>query len=225
MHRPGTTAVLGSLAGFEARAAQGAAITVTDPAALPGGVPSLPGPADGSRPAPVTTLGLPSSQRLPCTDDPDLFFAESPDDVEYAKALCRTCPRQADCLSGALERAEPWGVWGGELFLRGVVVPRKRPRGPPRKPAVAACSRPRAGSAPPPDAGTPARFPRKPSPPPPPGGGLASTWPGGRTPPGHSPDNEVGSLLCITTNRSPWSDSAHYRTTPSNRAGPVRSAL
>jgi len=138
MHRPCTTAVLGSLAGFEARAAQGAAITVTGPAAMPGGVPSLPGPADGSRPAPVTTLGVPSSQRLPCTDDPDLFFAESPDDVEYAKALCRNCPRQADCLSGALERAEPWGVWGGELFLRGVVVPRKRPRGRPRKTDVAA---------------------------------------------------------------------------------------
>ena len=57
--------------------------------------------------------------RLPCRlVDPELFFAESPDDVEYAKALCRNCPRQADCLSGALERAEPWGVWGGELFLR-----------------------------------------------------------------------------------------------------------
>jgi WhiB family redox-sensing transcriptional regulator len=131
MHRPGTTAVLGSLAGFEAHAAQGAAITMT------GSVPSLPS-AGLPLPAPFSTVGMPSSQRLPCTDDPDLFFAESPADVEYAKALCRTCPLQAECLSGALQRSEPWGVWGGELFLRGVVVPRKRPRGRPRKTEVAA---------------------------------------------------------------------------------------
>ena len=43
------------------------------------------------------------------------------------------CPVQALCLDGALERREPWGVWGGELFLQGVVIPRKRPRGRPRK--------------------------------------------------------------------------------------------
>jgi WhiB family transcriptional regulator, redox-sensing transcriptional regulator len=71
-------------------------------------------------------------------EDPELFFAESPDDVEDAKALCCGCPARITCLSGALERGEPWGVWGGELFLRGTVVPRKRPRGRPRKTEVAA---------------------------------------------------------------------------------------
>ncbi|HEX6577357.1 MAG TPA: WhiB family transcriptional regulator, partial [Jiangellaceae bacterium] len=35
-------------------------------------------------------------------------------------------------------RREPWGVWGGELFISGVVVARKRPRGRPRKTEVAA---------------------------------------------------------------------------------------
>ena len=75
---------------------------------------------------------------LPCTDDPELFFAESPDDVERAKALCRECPARAACLAAALKRREPWGVWGGELFLRGTIVPRKRPRGRPRKTDVAA---------------------------------------------------------------------------------------
>jgi WhiB family transcriptional regulator, redox-sensing transcriptional regulator len=75
---------------------------------------------------------------LPCRDDPELFFAESPDDVEFAKALCGSCAARLVCLAGAIQRAEPWGVWGGELFLRGEIVPRKRPRGRPRKDAVAA---------------------------------------------------------------------------------------
>jgi WhiB family transcriptional regulator, redox-sensing transcriptional regulator len=79
-----------------------------------------------------------SGTELPCTDDPELFFAESPDDVELAKSLCRGCAARMVCLAGAIERAEPWGVWGGELFLRGEIVPRKRPRGRPRKDAVAA---------------------------------------------------------------------------------------
>jgi WhiB family transcriptional regulator, redox-sensing transcriptional regulator len=70
---------------------------------------------------------------LPCTEDPELFFAESPQDVELAKAMCRGCRARLACLAGALERGEPWGVWGGELLLRGAIVPRKRPRGRPRR--------------------------------------------------------------------------------------------
>jgi len=71
---------------------------------------------------------------LPCrTYDAELWFAESPADVEYAKSLCSDCPVRTTCLTGAIERREPWGVWGGELFVQGVVVPRKRPRGRPRK--------------------------------------------------------------------------------------------
>ena len=96
---------------------------------------------NGRLPAAGLTARLPAASpgpRLPCTDDPELFFAESPDDVEAAKGLCRECPARAACLAGAQERREPWGVWGGELFLRGAIVPRKRPRGRPRKTAVAA---------------------------------------------------------------------------------------
>lgn len=93
----------------------------------------------------ITVLDAPSvgagvdEGRLPChRNDPELYFAESPSDVERAKALCAPCPVRAECLAGALERREPWGVWGGELLLQGVVVPRKRPRGRPRKHEVAA---------------------------------------------------------------------------------------
>jgi WhiB family redox-sensing transcriptional regulator len=75
-----------------------------------------------------------SEASVPCrVFDAELWFAESPADVERAKALCLDCPVRIACLDGALERREPWGVWGGELFLAGVVVPRKRPRGRPRK--------------------------------------------------------------------------------------------
>ncbi|MEV5505961.1 WhiB family transcriptional regulator [Streptomyces orinoci] len=76
---------------------------------------------------------------VPCrSNDPEVFFAESPADVEYAKSLCQACPLKEACLAGAKDRREPWGVWGGELFVQGVVVARKRPRGRPRKNAVVA---------------------------------------------------------------------------------------
>lgn len=76
---------------------------------------------------------------LPChSANPDLWFAESPADLEQAKRLCAACPVRDACLAGALERGEPWGVWGGEIFERGVVIARKRPRGRPRKHPVSA---------------------------------------------------------------------------------------
>ena len=47
---------------------------------------------------------------VPChVGDPDLWFAESPVDLERAKALCADCPIRRECLAAALERAEPWG--------------------------------------------------------------------------------------------------------------------
>jgi len=124
MHRPVTTAVLADEAGFEAVSEQVTASGRAAPAEVAGVA------------VPLTVAS--SGHVLPCTLDPDLFFAESPEDVEYAKDMCRDCPARLACLAGALERREPWGVWGGELFLRGEVVPRKRPRGRPRKHEVAA---------------------------------------------------------------------------------------
>lgn len=116
MQWPDTPAVQADAAGFEARS-------------VFQGLPT---------PEPAVITAVPQRLDLPCTADPELFFAESPEDVEFAKAICRDCPARLECFAGALERREPWGVWGGELFLRGEVVPRKRPRGRPRKTEVAA---------------------------------------------------------------------------------------
>ncbi|WP_370617117.1 WhiB family transcriptional regulator [Mumia sp. Pv 4-285] len=63
---------------------------------------------------------------------PDLWFAEQSGDVERAKALCLECPIRAECLAAALDRQEPWGVWGGEVFVKGRPVDHKRGRGRPR---------------------------------------------------------------------------------------------
>lgn len=79
--------------------------------------------------APLAGLDLPCRSAI----NPDLWFAEAPTDLERAKDLCGTCPVRAECLAGAVARHEPWGVWGGEIFERGVVIARKRPRGRPRK--------------------------------------------------------------------------------------------
>lgn len=74
---------------------------------------------------------------LPCqVEDSDLWFADAPAQLESAKASCAPCPLRSSCLAGALERREPWGVWGGEILERGVVIGRKRPRGRPRKEAA-----------------------------------------------------------------------------------------
>ncbi len=116
------------------RGAQEASTMTTTPIACSGS------PAHGgSQPHLRSTPGGADPQVLPCRRfDPELWFAERPEDVERAKALCVGCPLQAACLDTALRRGEPWGVWGGELLVDGHVVARKRPRGRPRKHPVAA---------------------------------------------------------------------------------------
>jgi WhiB family transcriptional regulator, redox-sensing transcriptional regulator len=64
-----------------------------------------------------------------------LFFSEELQDIARAKHICATCPALIPCLEGALERREPWGVWGGQLFLNGKILATKRRRGrPPKRP-------------------------------------------------------------------------------------------
>lgn len=79
-----------------------------------------------------------TDQQTPCQRlEPELWFAETPADLERAKSLCADCPLRTMCLQGALERREPWGVWGGEILDQGRVIAHKRARGRPRKDAAA----------------------------------------------------------------------------------------
>jgi len=67
----------------------------------------------------------------------ELFFSDQIPDIIRAKQICATCPLVEPCLDGALERREPWGVWGGQLFLNGKILAQKRKRGrPPKNPPV-----------------------------------------------------------------------------------------
>jgi WhiB family redox-sensing transcriptional regulator len=64
-----------------------------------------------------------------------LFFSEDPYDMARAKAICAQCIARPQCHALAVARAEPCGVWGGEIFVDGMPVVEKRGRGrPPRVP-------------------------------------------------------------------------------------------
>ena len=62
-----------------------------------------------------------------------LFFSDDLVDIGRAKAICGQCPLRANCLADAIDREEPWGVWGGELLLNGRIVTSKRACGRPPK--------------------------------------------------------------------------------------------
>jgi len=63
----------------------------------------------------------------------DIFFSEDLGDIAKAKLMCAECPALVPCLEGAMERREPWGVWGGQLFRNGKILANKRRRGRPPK--------------------------------------------------------------------------------------------
>jgi WhiB family redox-sensing transcriptional regulator len=62
-----------------------------------------------------------------------LFFSEKPIDTLRAKAICSVCVVRDPCLQRAIERREPYGVWGGEFLLDGEIVLVKRGRGRPSR--------------------------------------------------------------------------------------------
>jgi len=65
----------------------------------------------------------------------NIFFSEELQDIAKAKSLCAECPAIVPCLEGAIARHEPWGVWGGQMFVNGRILATKRRRGRPPKQA------------------------------------------------------------------------------------------
>ncbi len=71
-----------------------------------------------------------------CRETPaaaDLFFSEDIPEIAEAKSICADCVAINPCLEGAIRRGEPWGVWGGQLFINGRIAAQKRRRGRPPK--------------------------------------------------------------------------------------------
>ena len=62
-----------------------------------------------------------------------LFFSDELQDIARAKSICAECPVIVECLEGAIERHEPFGVWGGQMFLNGRILATRRRRGRPPK--------------------------------------------------------------------------------------------
>src|SRR5690606_41946778 len=86
---------------------------------------------------PIAPLSAPPAPVPRCADRngtlTPLFSSDHTPDIARAKAICAKCALRESCLSEALEREEPWGVWGGELLSGGRIVANKRPGGRPPK--------------------------------------------------------------------------------------------
>lgn len=61
--------------------------------------------------------------------DPEVFFPARPsDNAPLAKAICRACPVQAQCLEFALAARLDHGVWGGMTEIERRSLRRSRQR-------------------------------------------------------------------------------------------------
>jgi WhiB family transcriptional regulator, redox-sensing transcriptional regulator len=105
--------------------------------AMAAGLPGREPRAGRGNGGPALRAGV-AGQRLPCGVAPELFFADDPGSIALARRMCASCRARSTCLDGALQRGEPWGVWGGELLQNGVIIDAKRRPGRPRKSVIAA---------------------------------------------------------------------------------------
>lgn len=73
-------------------------------------------------------------------EDPELFFPVGTTgpalaQIAEAKAVCRQCPVNAECLRWALASGQDAGVWGGMSEDERRVLKRNNARGTPRAPS------------------------------------------------------------------------------------------
>ena len=105
------------------------------PAAGPPRLPAVP---------PRTAIDVEIDRQARCADPraslTHLFFSEDLIELARARAICSLCAVREPCLRRALERQEPWGVWGGELVAR---RRRRRREARPRPAAEGAAPTPR----------------------------------------------------------------------------------
>jgi Transcription factor WhiB len=60
---------------------------------------------------------VPATPDAACTGhDPELWFSHFPQAIAQAKAICYGCAHRLSCLSGAMQRRETYGIWGGTDF-------------------------------------------------------------------------------------------------------------
>ena len=81
----------------------------------------------GGRPSPVKEIDW--RQLGACRGlDPGIFYPETDEEAESAKAVCGGCGVRAACLEHALQRREKQGVWGGctERERRRIIRQRRR---------------------------------------------------------------------------------------------------
>jgi hypothetical protein len=86
-------------------------------------MPSASSAAPARRPQRRLTRCLASAEKASCGSP------NCPPSLSRAKAHCQHCPLRTARQAGVLERAEPCGVWGGEIFHHRAIIARKRPRG------------------------------------------------------------------------------------------------
>lgn len=61
---------------------------------------------------------------LPCQKhDPDIWFSESEEEINFAKSMCESCPLKDKCYQIAVDNNETYGVWGGVSFLGNTPAP------------------------------------------------------------------------------------------------------
>ena len=101
-------------------------------AALPAADPDL---RDADEPADGPALGSYRRWADGTSTSTHLFFADDEFDLPCATAICGTCGPAGRYLTDALDREDPYGVWGDELLVDGVIVAARRGRGrPPKQP-------------------------------------------------------------------------------------------
>ncbi len=77
----------------------------------------------------MSTTEISWRQRGACNGlDPAVFYPDSEENAEEAKAICASCPVRLSCLEHALTMRERDGVWGGttEKERRRIIRQRRR---------------------------------------------------------------------------------------------------